>query len=466
MPKQSAFEAFCAFWQSASAVPVSPAHELLAVALDEAAGAVLVVAEVELPLLVVDCASNGVTNIIDSAHAIALVFHRFINPPFAKPNTLRCQALADALARMRPQCWARPSDWIAGDVPSAARDDSAMESANRVTPHDRKGKILIGAYALLTSVVGDPERDGAASRQTKSGPERAAVSLYCRPLNARLAVDVDHDRAARWRAHLHVVIDAAKYIVHFPIIGPRLSFDRCASLNVLAVHLRCAATDIGADRRACHSAAGGRNVPATSAADLVTENAANDGPRDCRRNIGTVAPLFDDLLPFDPAALLRRTDDCAHRGDRHLIEPLLRRGTIFVDRRRDRNRFFGNAITAAIMRDVHIVVPAVVNKVDRLPAGAVLRAMLAPVLRVPGRYMQINRRRSRTRNRLHDHWTRIDELRRRQISNFDTTIETGLPNAYRHTHIRRQRRSARCDNGRCTEQTFHWKLPVFATPLL
>jgi hypothetical protein len=88
IPKQSAFEAFCAFWQSPSAVPVSPAHELLAVPLDDVAGAALVVAEVELPLLVVDCASNGVTNIIDSAHAIALVFHRFINPPFAKPNTL------------------------------------------------------------------------------------------------------------------------------------------------------------------------------------------------------------------------------------------------------------------------------------------------------------------------------------------------------------------------------------------
>src|SRR5207237_7226631 len=107
MPKQSAFDAFCAFWQSASAVPVSPAHELLAVAPDEAAGAVLVVAEVELPLLVVDCASNGVTNIIDSAHAIALVFHRFINPPFTKPNKSSCEALDDAFAYMRTQYWAR-----------------------------------------------------------------------------------------------------------------------------------------------------------------------------------------------------------------------------------------------------------------------------------------------------------------------------------------------------------------------
>jgi len=64
-----------------------PAQEL-AVAGGGVAGAALVVADVELPVLVGACASNGVTNISDIAHASALTVHRFIKPPFAKRN--RC----------------------------------------------------------------------------------------------------------------------------------------------------------------------------------------------------------------------------------------------------------------------------------------------------------------------------------------------------------------------------------------
>src|SRR3954470_24306364 len=110
MPKQSAFDAFWAFWQSLSEVPLSPVHELAVVAVDaDVEGEALIFAEPELPVLVVDCASNGVTNIIDIAQAIALVFHRFINPPLAHLNMLRCQAHGRcAMARMRRRR-ARPS---------------------------------------------------------------------------------------------------------------------------------------------------------------------------------------------------------------------------------------------------------------------------------------------------------------------------------------------------------------------
>src|SRR3982750_990835 len=115
MPKQSAFDAFWAFWQSLSEVPLSPVHELAVVAVDaDVEGEALIFAEPALPGLVVDCASNGVTNIIDFAHPIALVFHRFINPPFAQLNVLRCQVHGRcAMARMRRQSLGPPVHRIA-----------------------------------------------------------------------------------------------------------------------------------------------------------------------------------------------------------------------------------------------------------------------------------------------------------------------------------------------------------------
>src|SRR6266513_1837618 len=91
MPKQSAFDAFCAFSQSARAVPVNPAHELAgagAGAVADAAGGELVVADELVPVW--DCANNGAAKINDVAHAIALSLQGFINPPFVKRT--RCDA--------------------------------------------------------------------------------------------------------------------------------------------------------------------------------------------------------------------------------------------------------------------------------------------------------------------------------------------------------------------------------------
>src|SRR5438045_6291270 len=89
MPKQSAFDALSAFWQSESAVPVSPAHELAGAAA-EAAGAELVVADELVPAPICDCANKGAAKINDVAHAIALSLQGFINPPFVKRT--RCDA--------------------------------------------------------------------------------------------------------------------------------------------------------------------------------------------------------------------------------------------------------------------------------------------------------------------------------------------------------------------------------------
>ena len=109
MPKQSAFDALSAFWQSESAVPVSPAHEL-AGAVADVAGAELVVADELVPAPICDCANKGAAKINDVAHAIALSLQGFIDPPFAKPNMLRCQAHAYRSAFVTPLLLGPPSD--------------------------------------------------------------------------------------------------------------------------------------------------------------------------------------------------------------------------------------------------------------------------------------------------------------------------------------------------------------------
>ena len=68
------------------------------------------VADVDDSVAVCACANNGVTAIRDNAHAIALVFQRFIDPPFAKPNMPRCQAHAYRSAFVTPLLLGPPSD--------------------------------------------------------------------------------------------------------------------------------------------------------------------------------------------------------------------------------------------------------------------------------------------------------------------------------------------------------------------
>src|SRR5437660_12469863 len=140
-----------------------------------------------------------------------------------------------------------------------------------------------------------------------------------RKLSARFAVDVDHDAATRRRARLHMMQDAAEMISDVPILRTRVRLHSGAALNVLAVDLRAAATDIGADCRPSYCTAGSGHIPAAPAADLVPEHAANHCAGNRTGYIGRIAPIFDDLLALDPAALLGGTDDCAHRRDRHFV---------------------------------------------------------------------------------------------------------------------------------------------------
>jgi hypothetical protein len=97
MPKQSAFDAFCALSQSDFAVPISPAHELAGAG---AGAVVLAGASVDTAGV---SANNGAAKINDVAHAIALSLQGFINPPFVK----------------RTRCDARPTPIDIGDCKAA-----------------------------------------------------------------------------------------------------------------------------------------------------------------------------------------------------------------------------------------------------------------------------------------------------------------------------------------------------------
>jgi len=112
IPKHSACCAFSEFSQSLRAAPDNPAQALDGVAVAVGGGVVVAgaVAAVDDSVAVCACANNGMTAISDNAHAIALVFQRFIDPPFAKPNMLRCQAHAYRSAFVTPLLLGPPSD--------------------------------------------------------------------------------------------------------------------------------------------------------------------------------------------------------------------------------------------------------------------------------------------------------------------------------------------------------------------
>jgi hypothetical protein len=86
-----------------------------------------------------------------------------------------------------------------------------------------------------------------------------------------------------------------------------------ATLDVLGNHLLSAAvaTDVGAYRAPHDSATDSGDIPAASATDLVTENAADDGADNRPRDVGA-ASFLNDLFTLDPASLLGGADHRAH----------------------------------------------------------------------------------------------------------------------------------------------------------
>ena len=194
-----------------------------------------------------------------------------------------------------------------------------MESARVRSQCVLVEKILMSRHAFFTYAVGECECPGRASPKKKAASRPHDFELVRRKLSARFAVDIDHDAASGGRARLHMMQNATKMISDLPIFRTRVRLDGGAALNILAVHLRSAATDIRADCCPGYCAAGSGHIPAASATDLVPEHAANHGPGNRTRYIGRIAAILDDLLALDPAALLRRADHCADRRDRHFV---------------------------------------------------------------------------------------------------------------------------------------------------
>src|SRR5712692_5158340 len=97
------------------------------------------------------------------------------------------------------------------------------------------------------------------------------------------------------------------------------------------------------------------------------------------------------------------------------------------------------AVVFLVVRNVHLVVPVVLNEVDRLAAGVVLAAMLAPVFLVPRRHMQIDWL-SYHLDPLDHNRLRKDQSRRRSVADVDATIEARLADADRNADVGSERR--------------------------
>ena len=83
-----------------------------------------------------------------------------------------------------------------------------------------------------------------------------------------------------------------------------------------------------------------------------------------------------------------------------------------------------------IMRRVDIIVPTVLNEIDRSTASIIFGAVLLPVFCVAGWHVQINWLFNNVRRaRLNYDWTWVNEFWPRGASNVDLTIKARLPYA-------------------------------------
>ena len=103
-----------------------------------------------------------------------------------------------------------------------------------------------------------------------------------------------------------------------------------------------------------------------------------------------------------------------------------------------------------IMGDVSIGVPIMPDEVDRLTAGVVLAAVMAPIALVARAYMQIDRRRQHaTLNAYADHRRAIDEAGRRRVADIHASVKARVAQADGGRHLC-ARRAADCQ--RCKAQ--------------
>jgi hypothetical protein len=97
-----------------------------------------------------------------------------------------------------------------------------------------------------------------------------------------------------------------------------------------------------------------------------------------------------------------------------------------------------------IVRNVSIGVPVMPYKVDRLAAGVVLAAVMAPIALIAWAYMQIDRRRQLAATNAYAHDGRaIDEAGRRRVADIHASVKTGLAQGDGGRHLR-ERCAADC----------------------
>jgi hypothetical protein len=118
--------------------------------------------------------------------------------------------------------------------------------------------------------------------------------------------------------------------------------------------------------------------------------------------------------------------------------------------------FVPPAAVFAVVGNIDVVVPDVIHKIDRLAAGVVSVAMLAPVLGVAGRDPEIERRQDYAHGRRADEdRLRIDESRLRDVADIEPAIETRLSDADGDTDVGGVRRTDGCGQHRREEEAFH-----------
>ena len=117
---------------------------------------------------------------------------------------------------------------------------------------------------------------------------------------------------------------------------------------------------------------------------------------------------------------------------------------------------FVTGVLFAVTRSVFVVIPAVLDEIDTLAAGAVTVAIPAPVFRMAGRDAQVNRRAFHD-NTLDNTWLGVDQRRFRIAAQVKTAVKPGLANTDRYADIAGLCRGGYCGSSDCQgcENTFH-----------
>jgi hypothetical protein len=102
------------------------------------------------------------------------------------------------------------------------------------------------------------------------------------------------------------------------------------------------------------------------------------------------------------------------------------------------------AMMFLIMRNVFMVVPVVLHKVDPFTACMVLTAMFAPVSGMARRDVQVDWR-TIFHHAAHDNRPGVDQLRRRIVANIDPAVEAGLSDADRYANVGSDDLGGGCD---------------------